>query len=213
MDYTQFKHKFQSQPIIISKDIRRIEKNNQVLLNQFNRWQKKGLLVKLKRGTYLLNKNDRKINPGRYFIANKLYEPSYVSMETALSFYGFIPERVYDIISVTTKKTARFKNDLGLFVYRHIRPQVFEGVKLIKDENGFSVFIAEPEKAILDFLYFNAGKIKIDIEDVFMNSYRFQNTKVLKKRKIMKLAAAFGNKKLLKLAKHFCNFIEKEANS
>lgn len=208
MRYAQFKNKFQNQPIILSKEVVKLEKNKQIVLNQLRRWQKKGLIIKLKKGMYLLNRNDRKINPSPYFIANQVYGPSYVSLEYALNFYGLIPEAVFDITSVVTKKTMRFQNESGVFIYQHIKPDAFRGFSAIKEENGVFVFIAEPEKAIVDFLYLNLREFKKEAKDKFEVSYRFQNLESLKTSRIMELAKLFNNHKLLKTAKDFCDFIK-----
>lgn len=209
MNYAQFKNKVQNLPLIVSKDMVRLEKNSQIIRNQFNRWQDKGLIIKLKRGAYLLNENDRKVNPSRNFIANQLYGPSYVSLEYALNFYDLIPERVFDITSVTTKKTMRFKNNLGVFVYQHIKPDAFRGFKKAREGSGLSFFIAEPEKAVVDFLYLNLKKFRANALDAFKSSYRFQNTEKLKKSKIMEFAKVFNNQNLKKVAQLFCEFIRK----
>lgn len=63
---------------------------------QLSNWEKKGLIIRLKRGLYVLNENDRKIEPSRIFLANSLYSPSYVSTAYALGYYDLIPEKVED---------------------------------------------------------------------------------------------------------------------
>lgn len=210
MDYKQFKNSVLHLPLILSKDLERGQSNKQIIRNQLRRWQDKGLIFKLKRGMYLLNVNDRKINPSRQFIANQLYMPSYVSLEYALNFYALIPERVSEVTSVTTKKTIRFVNDLGTFTYQHIKSKAFRGFKMTKDEMGLTFFIAEPEKAVIDFLYLNFDKIKISDKDVFESSYRFQNTETLSQRRIMELAGLFETEKLTRFAQLFCEFIRQE---
>lgn len=211
MNYTEFKNNFQHLPVIFSKDILMLLKEDrQAILNQLNRWQDKGLIVKLRRGGYLLNKNDRKINPSRQFIANQLYGPSYISLEYALNLYGLIPERVIDLTSVTTKKTMRFKNELGEFIYQHIKPAAFRGFKIVKDESLLSYFIAEPEKAVVDFLYLNLKEIPANSKDIFQESFRFQNVAGLKSERIIKSARLFNSRKLMKVAKNFCEFVKKE---
>lgn len=210
MDYKQFKNSVLHLPLILSKDLERAQSNKQIIRNQLRRWQDKGLIFKLKRGMYLLNVNDRKINPSRQFIANQLYMPSYVSLEYALNFYDLIPERASEVTSVTTKKTIRFVNDLGTFTYQHIKSKAFRGFKMTKDEMGLTFFIAEPEKAVIDFLYLNFDKIKISNKDVFESSYRFQNTETLSQRRIMELAGLFESEKLTRFAQLFCEFIKQE---
>ena len=85
---------------------------------QVSQWKKSGLLLPLKRNLYVLNEYDSKKTPSRFYIANQLVFPSYISLETALSFYGVIPERVYSVTSVTSKKTAQFSNSFGTFTFR-----------------------------------------------------------------------------------------------
>ena len=117
------------------------------------RWKKKGWIAGLRRGLYELTfPSDLKL-PDLY-LANKIYAPSYVSLETALSNYGIIPEVAMAVTSVTSKPTRRFKNQHGLFIYRTIQPQAFCGYQIEK-HNGHDVLIAEPEKALVDYLYLN----------------------------------------------------------
>lgn len=193
----------------MSKDLVRFRKDKQVIRNHLTRRQKKGLIIKLKRGIYILNAGDRRIMPCRQFIANRLYAPSYISLEFALNFYGLIPERVTLVTSVTTRKTTQFTNDLGDFVYRYIKPRAFNGFKIVKDENELNFFIAEPEKAVVDFLYLNISVFKEDA-DIFESSYRFQNIEDLSSEKIKEFASLFGSNKLKRLAGLFCKYIKKE---
>ncbi|MEW6086737.1 MAG: hypothetical protein AB1498_00280 [bacterium] len=210
MNYTEFKNKFQGLPVILSREVEKQGKDRQVVRNQLNRWQDKELIIKLKRGMYLLNENDRKINPSRSFIANQLFWPSYVSLEYALGFYGLIPEKAVDVTSVTTKKTYCLENGFGRFVYQHIKPSGFRGFRSVKEEGGISFFIAEPEKAVVDFLYLNLRKFARSSGDVFRDSYRFQNLGILRKRRIIELARLFGNNGLTKAVREFCDFIKEE---
>lgn len=210
MNYLEFKNKLLNLPIILTKDLLGLEKSSQGLRNQLNRWQQKKLIIRLKRGAYLLNENDRKINPSRGFIANQLYWPSYLSLEYALNLYELIPEKVVDLTSVATKKTMRINNTLGTFIYQHIKPQAFRGFKAVKDESGLTFFIAEPEKAVVDFLYLNLKKIPAGSKDIFEESFRFQNLDGLKPDRIVEVAKLFNNRKLMKVAGNFCEFAKRE---
>ncbi len=207
MDYTEFKKRFSKLALINSRDAVRLEKDKQAMRNQLNRWQARGLIIRLKKGLYVLNKDDRKVEPSRIFLANRLYGPSYVSLEFALNFYGLIPERPADVTCVTTKKTARFSNDFGTFIYQHIKPDAFRGFKSAKDEAGLPVFIAEPEKAVVDFIYLNLSKFAKPAKERFEGSYRFQNTEKLSAKKVMFYAGLLNNRRLLSAAKEFCAFI------
>jgi len=213
MNFSQFKEKYRDMPyikmrgaLVSTADV------SQAMRNQLTRWQKAGLIIPLKRSIYILNKNDRKISPSRFFFANQLMWPSYVSLESALGYYGIIPEAVADVTSVTSKKTACFNNGLGQFIYQHVKPIVFRGQRSFKDEAGMDVFIAEPEKALVDFLYLNLNKFRLSAKDVFRESYRFQNIHGLSRRKIISWAQLFKNRRLGEIAREFCAFIKDEKN-
>lgn len=110
---------------------------------------KKGLFLRLKKGLYTL-KTDV---PSEEEIANQLYKPSYISFEYALARYNILPEMVYQVTSATTKPTRTFTVFEKVFSYLTIKKEAYSGYVLEKRE-GKSFFIAEPEKALVDYLYF-----------------------------------------------------------
>lgn len=128
--------------------------------NNLSRWAKNGLLVKLRQGWYAFPELLQRVDFARY-IAGRIYRPSYISLHTALSIYGIIPEAVASINSVTTLKTAEFQNEFGQFTYQSVKPELFFGYKpltlpankTIVNAPEMSWFIAHPEKALLDLLY------------------------------------------------------------
>lgn len=164
---------------------------------QLTLWSKKGYLVKLKNGIYAFAKDHEKIKGEE--IASVLYQPSYLSLESALSFYGFIPEMVYAYVSVTGKTTRTFNNKFGHFIYRHIKSELFWGYREIKTDNG-RYLMAEPEKAVLDYLYLNLANInnQSDFESIRFNYDQLGET--LSKEKFIKYLQAFGIKKLQRWA-------------
>lgn len=112
--------------------------------------------VRLKSGLYAFKRD----LPHEFTIANRLYSPSYVSLDTALSYHGLIPETVYSITSVTPKATREFAIDQRLFTYHRIKKEAYTGY-FPQKINGDVVFLALPEKAAADFLYFvSLGKRK-----------------------------------------------------
>jgi predicted transcriptional regulator of viral defense system len=124
------------------------DKNN--LLN----WVKKGYLIKLRNGFYSFP--EYLAEPGfDLFIANRIYRPSFISLHSALSFYGMIPEAVVQITSVTTLKTVGFVNHFGTFSYQSIHPGLMFGYDLKPHGKNRSLMIAQAEKALLDLLYLN----------------------------------------------------------
>ena len=88
--------------------------------NNLTYWQKKGWLIYLRNGYYAFPEFKQEIN-SQYFLANKIYRPSYVSLQSALSYYEIIPESVVQITNVTTLKTKSFENDFGQFYYKSIK--------------------------------------------------------------------------------------------
>jgi len=122
------------------------------------RWKRRGWISPLRRGVYELTYPKDFHIPDLY-IANHMYGPSYISLETALSHYSIIPEVSMTVTSVTTKPTRKFRNRHGLFIYRTVKPAAFAGY-YIEKQGGFDVFIAEPEKALVDFLHFKTYRNK-----------------------------------------------------
>ena len=151
MKYTDLQDQLKNFTIFSSSDVKKID--NTFYRPRLNEWQNKHYIKKVVNRYYIFN--DLIINDHVLFeIANKIYNPSYISLEIALSYYHLIPESVYEVTSVSTRKTKRFKTPVGEFSYKSLRPYIFFGYKLVKyDQKSFK--IAEPEKAILDYLYFN----------------------------------------------------------
>lgn len=151
-----------------------------------NRNIKSGLFLKLRNGFYMIADS----NPSNYFIANKLYDPSYISLSAALSYYGIIPEVVYAVTSITTKAFREFNTPKGNFIYQRIKKEVFTGYSLkeIKKEN---VLFAEPEKALADYLYF------VDLKRVSLND-RLE-LKNIKKNELIDFIKLFKRESMLKL--------------
>jgi len=107
-----------------------------------------GLFARLKRGLYGLKTS----LPDERTIANRLYEPSYVSFEYALAWYNMIPEAVYAITSATTKPTRRFTVLGKSYIYHTIKRDAYTGYAPIPDENRI-LLMADREKALVDYVY------------------------------------------------------------
>ena len=120
--------------------------------NNIIRWTKKGLLIRLRQGYYTFPEYKEKPDFALYF-ANRIYRPSYVSLHTALAFYGIIPEGVVQITSVTSLKTMSFSNEFGDYEYKSIKADLIFGFDLKPIADGRTLRIARPEKALLDLLY------------------------------------------------------------
>ena len=164
---------------------------------QLTLWVKKGYLLKLKNGIYAFNKDYERIKGEE--VAAALYQPSYLSMESALTNYGFIPEMVYAHVSVTAKINRTFDNAFGRFIYRHLKSELFWGYREVRTDIGWYL-IAEPEKAVLDYLYLNLSKIRSesDFKNLRLNRDRLGET--LDREKFLRYQQAFGIKKLVQWA-------------
>ena len=198
MNFTRFKTDYQSSPLILSKAVMSKNENKQIVLNQLNRWHDKNLIIKLKRGIYLLNEHDRKINPNNFFLANQLYGHSYVSLEYALDHYGLINIKSDAVTSVTIKKTAEFKNIEGKFTYKHIKPEAFQGFQVSRDDNGLIFRLAYPEKALVDFIYLNLNRKDFIGPYAAAKIFCMKNLLKISKRKTLDFAKLFMNQKLMR---------------
>ncbi|MEI6613602.1 MAG: hypothetical protein WCL37_01775 [Chrysiogenales bacterium] len=160
---------------------------------QLHLWVKKGYLLKLRNGIYAFVKDRERIKSEE--IATLLYQPSYLSLESAMAWYGFIPEIVYSHVSVTARINRTFTNDFGTFIYRHLKAELFWGYTEIKTDQGHYL-LAEPEKALLDYIYLNLSRISSDAD---FENLRL-NADMLKERldadKFLKYLSAFGVKKM-----------------
>lgn len=148
-----------------------------------HRLKKNGSIVSVKRGMYKLAEEQV---PDLY-LANKIYAPSYVSLEFALSYHGVIPETVYEITSVTTKATRRFEISGKVFSYSKIKTGAYTGYSVQK-QNGVNFYIAEAAKAFVDVNYLRMLKGQKPIS-------RFNKDKI-NFTKALNYAKLFGNKKL-----------------
>ena len=145
-----------------------------------------GIFIKIRNGLYAVK--DASIS--NYFIANKLYEPSYVSLSTALSYYSVIPETVYAVTSVTTKAPREYTTTKGDFIYQKIKKEAYTGYGL-KQIDKEKVLFAEPEKALADYLYF------VDLKRVSLND-RLE-LKNIKKSDLINFVKMFKRESMLKL--------------
>lgn len=114
--------------------------------------ERNGDIIRLKRGLYVCPESVSGKPLSLELIANRLLTPSYISMSTALRYYGLIPEAVYLIQSMTTKEARDYDTPVGQFVFTRVRREVFNiGIRNV-EENGYSFLISAPEKALCDLI-------------------------------------------------------------
>jgi len=142
--------------ILFTKEtLRQIEPREDSLNYNLSYWIKKGEVILLKSGLYITRERREKEAGNKEFpeyIANKIYEPSYLSGEYVMSKFGLLTEGVTNITSVSTRKTKIFKNVLGTFYYYSVTPPLFTGFTA-KNYDQYPVFNAGKIKALFDFLY------------------------------------------------------------
>lgn len=124
------------------------------------RLEKQGYIIRLKRGLYVVNPKYSGVTLSSELIANHLYAPSYISMSSALRYYGLIPETVYTNQSMTIKHARKFPTPIGNFDYKYISKETFRiGVRSVR-RDGYAFLIASPEKALCD-LVANSTKVNL----------------------------------------------------
>jgi len=148
----------------------------------------KDLFIKLRNGLYAF----RAEPPTELEIANRLYGPSYISLEYALSYYGFIPETVYTITSVTTKITREFSVQSKHYEYARVKKKGYTGYRLTKEGQSI-ILMALPEKALVDYCYF------VDLRLKTLND-RLRIKKVNAKE-VVQYARLFDRESLMKLVR------------
>lgn len=203
MRFEEFLKYYSERIIIDSKTFDNFSKP-QDIRRQVNHWLKKGFLIKLKKGIYIFSNEFRKNDISGFLISNYLIIPSYISLETALGYYELIPEMITTFTAITTRKTTQIRNLLGVFSYSNIKKELFFGFTKKKEDN-YDFFIAEPEKAILDYFYFR--KEILGKEEEF-EEIRFQNLETIDTEKLLKYAEKY-NRRVLRATREFNKYCQK----
>ena len=177
-------------------------RNYSNIYNKIAYEEKNNNLIKLKRGLYETNKNANPLT-----IANVLLSPSYISFETALAYYGMIPERVYAIKSATFKKNKKkeYKNNFGLFLYQDVNLNAYPYDINLIEIDGVKVMMASKEKALLDLLsVISPRNNKKELTDLLFDDLRIDEVLFdeLDKDKIIKLCELYSSKTLKILKKY-----------
>lgn len=176
--------------IFLSLDIQRIFDVSRDTVEKFlARYIKKGLIIRLRKGYYCFST----YLPSEFEIANKIYQPSYISFDSALSQYQIIPETIYSVTSATSQATREFKVNNLLYTYQKIKKDAYCGYRP-QNIQGFTILIAEPEKALADYLYF------IDLKKRNLG-YERLDLKKINKEKLIKYVKLFKRPLMIQLIK------------
>jgi len=205
MKYINFYKNFSTYPLINLRDIQNFDSkfDNRRLYE----WQNKGYIKKIINNFYVFSDKsfqDNEIN----FIANRLYQPSYLSLEYALNYYGLIPEIVFLRTSISSRKTKLIKTSIiSNFKYQTIKPKLFFGYKLI-NQNNITFKIAETEKALLDLFYLRLDlKTEDDFYEMRFNKEEFK--KNINTKKLFNYLNIFNSTSLNQRINKLINFLKK----
>lgn len=116
------------------------------------RLERDGEIIRLKKGLYVVSTKVSRVELSEFTLANHIYGPSYVSMQSALRYYGLIPENDYTVLSMTTGVARSYQNPIGAFSYIHVSADYYNVGVTMKEEVGASFMIATPEKALCDLM-------------------------------------------------------------
>jgi hypothetical protein len=176
---------------------------------QLSRWARAGRVIQLRRGLYSLASPYQQTRAHPFLIANSLLPGSYVSLHSALAYYGLIPEYVAQTLSVTTQRPSRWRNALGDFRFQHLAPHLFFGYQQVGFTSGQEGFIALPEKALLDLVHLTP-----DGDDpVYLAGLRLQNLERLDPQRLQMLAGRAGKPKWLRAASRISALIKGEVSA
>ena len=197
MNYLAFEKSLRKFPVFSIRDIKK--RYPDFDSRRLVEWQQKNYIQKIRRGYYcfLESKKDEQF---LFFAANKMYSPSYISMESALAHYHFIPEGVFMTTSISTRNTANHDTAIGEFSYNHVKSQLFFGYRLIHSA-GVTIKIAEPEKVILDYLYLNQLNSFDAIEGMRFNAIQIKE--IIDFNKLEKYQKVFNSRVLDKRIRQF----------
>lgn len=173
-----------------------------------------GDIIRLKKGLYVVNPKVSRMELSPFLLANHIYGPSYVSMQTALRYYGLIPEAVYSVQSMTTGVARDYENAIGTFNYVHAPSDYYNIGVTMKESAGATFMIATPEKALCDLMVFTAYlnlRYQTSMRDYLEEDIRFDMDALLNfDLGIIKECAEVSRKKTM--LNQLIKFIENERN-
>lgn len=171
---------------------------------QLSRWVNAGKIRQFRRGLYAFSPPYQNIFPHPFLIANALVPGSYVSRQSALAYYGLIPEYTPRTVSVTISRPSQW--DSG-FIFQHLAPHLFFGYQSIEVLQGQFAFIAHPEKALLDLTHLTPDSDS----QTYLTQLRLQNLERLDVNRMQEFAERSGKPKWKRVARQLA-ILTKEEN-
>ena len=173
------------------------------LIQQLHRWAKKGLIIPVKRGFYALPDNMLPKPLAPEYVANQLYQPSYVTGLWRMNQLGLSPEGLYSVISATLGKSTEFTTPFGRYTYQHIEKKGFFGFET-RMHRGKPTLVACSEKALLDFFWLK----KIEWTETEIRRWRIEDPqKRISHEKLENMAIQWGLPRLRRAADNFITYL------
>lgn len=202
MRFRDFYSTAKNLPAFNLNDVRKLDPNFH--RQQLNDWFLRGYIQPLAGGYYLFA--EAQVDESTLFmLANRIYEPSYISLESALAYFHVIPETVLGVTSASSRKTVHFDSQWGRFDYRSIKPSLMFGYRVVNHNKLIKYKIASLEKAVLDYLYLNTSIASID--DLAGLRWNRQELAGLDNPTFEKLLKIFANKALERRAALLMEYI------
>lgn len=169
-----FFSKFIEMPYFTGGAIKSLGKEALIKEDTLNTYIKRGMkrkeIIQLKRGIFVTKEcfEENKNKTGyKFFLANHLLEGSYISLDTALDYYGLFPEGLGNVVnSVSYKTTREFVNNVAYFKYKNIKKELFSDFKAVK-VGEYSILIAEVYKALFDYIYYKSDYLRNYYKDIW----------------------------------------------
>lgn len=192
MLFLDFKAHFEPFRVFSTQDIRKWDSSFDT--RRLIEWQQKGYIQRIINRWYTFTQPITQED--LLIISNRIYSPSYISLQWALSYYRLIPEGVYTVTAITSLKTQEFTTTVGTFSYRHVKPSLMFGYQLMTFK-GMTYKLAEPEKLVLDYLYLNASiDSPEDLDGLRLNASELKS--LLDRKKLRSYLALYRNSALQK---------------
>ncbi|HEX4045359.1 MAG TPA: hypothetical protein VHZ76_06825 [Gammaproteobacteria bacterium] len=179
--------------------------------DKITEWLKSGDLIRIKKGLYIFGPEIASTPYSLEVLSNLIYGPSAISLQYALAYYGFIPERVTVVTSITNKRNKSFVTPVGKFTYRYLSPTKYPVEIMLADHKQKKFLIASPEKALCDHIYLTDKRIKLnsldDIDKYLLYDLRIEETALqsLHPKKLSMISKIYQDERLDLLA----NYIKK----
>lgn len=206
MFFQQVVQQLANLPLFESEHLYAGANNPQKVQRQLSDWVHAGKIIQLKRGLYLFAKPYQSEHPHSYVIANYLVHGSYVSLQSALSYFDLIPEHVPVVTSVTTGRPGTFQNLYGHFNFQHIQPALFFGFQYRQVTQTQRAYVATPEKALLDLIYLTPDADNAD----YIRTLRLQNLDHLDTGRLEAYVHQIGKPKLIRALSTILQLVEEE---